>query len=109
MTDADQIIEAFDARAKRREERRDFFKSALGVVAVGAGAMVVADAAQAQAANQDPAILNFALNLEYLEAQFYSYAALGRGLDESLLGGVTTTGARGNVGDRHRAGSAPVG
>lgn len=32
-------------------------------------------------------ILNFALNLECLEAEFYSYAAFGKGLDDDLLGG----------------------
>jgi hypothetical protein len=41
----------------------------------------------------DPDILNFALNLEYLEAQFYAFAAFGTGLPESLLGGTGTRGA----------------
>ncbi|CAM9362920.1 unnamed protein product [Phaeothamnion confervicola] len=36
---------------------------------------------------QDKAILNFALNLECLEAEFYSWAAYGHGLSETLLGG----------------------
>ena len=36
------------------------------------------------------AILDFALNLEYLEANFYSYATTGSGIESQ---GVTTTGA----------------
>ena len=104
MTETAPLLEALDNRVKRREERRDFFKSALGIAAVGTGAMVVASAAQAQAVNQDAAILNFALNLEYLEAQFYSFAAFGEGLNATLLSGVTTTGAQGAVATNAGAG-----
>ena len=42
----------------------------------------------------DSAILNFALNLEYLEAEFYSYAVHGEGLPEDMTHG---TGQRGPV------------
>ena len=96
MSDTEQLIEALDSRVRRREERRAFFKVALGAAAVGAGAFAFATPAAAQTVT-DTDILNFALNLEYLEAQFYSYAAFGTGLNASLLGGVTTTGAQGSV------------
>ena len=96
MTDDDMLLEAFDARVKRRNDRRDFIKNALGAAAIGAGALAFSSEATAQAVT-DADVLNFALNLEYLEAQFYSYAFSGTGLPDSQLTGVTTQGARGNV------------
>jgi len=105
MSKEDRLIEAFDARVQRREDRRKFFKLG-GGFAVGAvgGAVLSACGSSAgnaiaqsppgsPAANIDVDILNFALQLEYLEAQFYSFAAFGVGLPNSSLTGTGTQGA----------------
>lgn len=75
-------------------------KTALGTVAAGAiaGAMLsvfgTAPAIVNAAAVTDTDILNFALNLEYLEAEFYNYAVNGKGV-ASLGVGVSGSGDSG--------------
>ena len=89
MTETIDAMDALTGHAERRAGRRAFFKAAVGAAAVGAGAFVVSQAAQAQAIT-DTDVLNFALNLEYLEANYYWFSVYGVPIPATSITGVGT-------------------
>ena len=74
--------------------RRGLFGGAAAAAALAGVASLGLSPRPALAAGvSDVDIANFALNLEYLEAEFYLRAAFGRGLDSGDVGGKGTLGS----------------
>ena len=119
MTDSETIARVLDAAERRRLERRRFLRTASAAgLAIGGSSLLAAcgsgDKNKAPTPTPTPSgsptptpsatvtytdadVLAFALNFEYLEAQFYLHAAFGSGLDASLTKGATDTDTAGAV------------
>ncbi len=82
---------------EKRAGRRSALKMLLGGAAAAgtlAGGTRTAEAKKTPINATDAAVLNFALNLEYLEAEFYTYAYTGKSISEQGVGikGLGTLG-----------------
>ena len=127
MTDQESLGQLVEAATLRRAERRRFLRAA-GTASLAIGSASVLSACGAKNGNKetptptptptptasgtatptptatatstygDADVLAFALNLEYLEAQFYLHAAFGTGLDATLTSGIGSAGATNTAG-----------
>ncbi len=73
---------------KASPNRRKFLKT-LGAATAAVTAMGVATPSAEAQSSTELAVLNFALNLEYLEAEFYTYGQYGYGIEQF---GIKTSG-----------------
>lgn len=134
MTDEIQMVAAPDAQARRREERRDFFRAFGAAAAIGGGLALTSCGDSESTPTPTPTstgtatatptptptptasstgipdsdLLSLALNLEFLQAQFYAFAVNGAGLAATLTTGSNSAAAGAITGGKKATLNDPV-
>lgn len=109
MSDPIEFLDLMERAEQQRQARRRFIRLCGGAAAMtgglallsgcgddgeddGGGGTTPAPTPTASGGVTDVAVLNFALQLEYLEGAYYAYAVSGNGVDGALLTGLGTQG-----------------
>lgn len=107
MADQTEFLELVEGAERQRRARRRFIRLCGGAAAMTGGLALLAGCSDDDGDDEEPVpsptpnpttgvsdvdVLNFALQLEYLEGAYYSYAVTGQGVDAAFLSGAGTQG-----------------
>lgn len=84
------LLQNLETKLSRRKALRNLGISAVGLTTLGALSKTVLAQQMQSGSGLDADVANFALNLEYLEAEFYTYATTGHGIEQE---GVAVNGS----------------